>query len=110
MKLLFICSENRLRSPTAEAVFSQYEGVQARSAGLGAFAETPVSRPLIEWADLILVMEAHQTEATQSEFGAALGNTQLVSLNIPDQYAYMEPELVNMLESRVPELVNLLAR
>lgn len=110
MKLLFVCSENRLRSPTAEAVFSQYEGVQARSAGLGPFAETPVSGPLIEWADVVVVMEKDQKEAIQREFGDALGDRPLISLDIPDQYAYMQPELVRLLEKRVPELVRLPAQ
>ena len=55
-KLLFVCSENRLRSPTAEAVFSEYEGVEAVSAGTNDDAETPVSGDLIEWADVIFVI------------------------------------------------------
>jgi len=55
-RLLFICSENRLRSPTAEAVFSEYDGVEAIGAGTNADAETPVSGDLIEWADIVLVM------------------------------------------------------
>ena len=55
-RLLFICSENRLRSPTAEAVFFEYDGVEAIGAGTNADAETPVSGDLIEWADIVLVM------------------------------------------------------
>ncbi len=51
-RILFVCSENRLRSPTAEAVFSKYEGVEAIGAGTNADAETPVTGDLIEWADL----------------------------------------------------------
>jgi predicted protein tyrosine phosphatase len=39
MKLLFICSKNKLRSPTAEVVFSQYEGLEVESAGLDRDAE-----------------------------------------------------------------------
>lgn len=56
-RLLFICSENRLRSPTAEAVLSEYDGVEAIGAGTNADAETPVSADLIEWADIVFVME-----------------------------------------------------
>ena len=110
MKLLFVCSENRLRSPTAEAVFSQYENVQTKSAGLGPLAETPVSGPLVEWADTVVVMEQSQKEAIRNGFGEALGDTPLVSLDIPDQYAYMQPELVKLLEQKVPQLVRLPAQ
>jgi predicted protein tyrosine phosphatase len=56
-KLLFLCSQNRLRSPTAEAVFSEYEGLEVESAGLDRNAELTVSTEMIEWADIIFVME-----------------------------------------------------
>lgn len=107
MNLLFVCSENRLRSPTAAAIFGQYEGVQARSAGLGPLAETTVSRDLIAWADVVLVMEPDQQAMIEAEFPDLLRNTRLVCLDIPDRYAYMEPELVELLERKVPERVEL---
>ena len=56
-RILFVCSENRLRSPTAEIVFSEYEGIEAIGAGTNSDSDTPVSGDLIEWADVILVME-----------------------------------------------------
>jgi len=59
--LLFICTENKLRSPTAEEVFSQYKGVEAIGCGTNSDSETPLSGDLVEWADIILVMEkTHQ--------------------------------------------------
>ena len=65
-RLLFVCSENRLRSPTAEAVFSEYEGVEAIGAGTNADAETPVSGDFIEWADIVPVMEKfHRNNVTK---------------------------------------------
>ncbi|HSB12298.1 MAG TPA: hypothetical protein VLM38_22615, partial [Blastocatellia bacterium] len=57
LKVLFICNANRLRSPTAEAIFSGYTGVETRSAGVGREATVPVNIELLEWADLIFVME-----------------------------------------------------
>ena len=56
-RVLFICSQNRLRSPTAEQVFSSWPGLEVASAGLNTGAETPVSAELIDWADLVFVME-----------------------------------------------------
>lgn len=56
-KLLFICSENKLRSATAEVVFSKLPGIEAIGAGTNYDAETPVSGDLIEWADTIYTME-----------------------------------------------------
>ena len=47
-RLLFVCSENILRSPTAEAVFSEYDGMEAIDCGTNSDAETPVSGDFIE--------------------------------------------------------------
>ena len=59
--ILFICTQNRLRSPTAEQVFADWPGVETTSAGLGNDVEVPVSPELLAWADMIFVMEkAHR--------------------------------------------------
>lgn len=42
-RVLFICSRNRLRSPSAERLFADWPGVETDSAGLAADAETPWS-------------------------------------------------------------------
>jgi predicted protein tyrosine phosphatase len=107
MNLLFVCTENRLRSPTAETLFDGYAGVRARSAGIGPLAPTPVSRELIEWAHVVVVMEAMHRDEIEREHGDALGDTPLVCLDIPDRFPYMDAELVELLERRVPEHVSL---
>ena len=100
-KLLFVCSENRLRSPTAETVFSEYKGVEAIGAGTNADAETPVSGDLIEWADIILFMEkVHETKISQ-KFKPLLQGKRLVVLDISDNYKYMQPELIQLLKTKV---------
>jgi predicted protein tyrosine phosphatase len=101
MKLLFICSRNRLRSPTAEAVFSGLPGVEALSAGTSPDAETPVSADLIEWADLVLVMERVHRKRLKERFGSLLSEKRIVVLGIPDKYKYMQPELVDLLRKKV---------
>ncbi len=101
MNLLFVCSENRLRSPTAEAVFSRYPGVQAIGAGTNADAEALVSGDLIIWADIIFVMEKTHRNKISQKYRALLQGKRLVCLDIPDIYDYMQPELVRLLEARV---------
>ena len=67
MKLLFICSRNRLRSPTAEAIFADYEGLEVDSAGLDREAEAPLSSEAIQWADIIFVMEkSHRSKLSKN--------------------------------------------
>ena len=54
---LFICTQNRLRSPTAERLFANRSGHEVRFAGVDTAATTPVSTELLEWADVIFMME-----------------------------------------------------
>jgi predicted protein tyrosine phosphatase len=105
MNLLFVCTENRLRSPTAEAVFSEYSGIKAIGAGTNADAETPVSGDLIEWADIILVMEKAHRNKLSTRYRALLNTKRLVCLEIPDHYACMQPELIQLLRAKVPKYV-----
>ena len=107
MNLLFVCSENKLRSPTGEAIFSNYEGVNAIGAGTNSDAETPVSGDLIEWADVIFAMEESHRRKISSKFSPLLKNKRLVCLDIPDNYGYLQPELIRILESRVKEIVGI---
>lgn len=101
MNLLFVCSENRLRSPTAEKVFAEYPGVNAIGAGTNSDAPTPVSGDLIEWADVVLVMEKTHRNKIAKRFREQLKGKRLVVLNIADNYEYMEPDLIDMLRSRI---------
>lgn len=100
-RLLFICSRNRLRSPTAERVFAGYPGVEVASAGLAPDAEEVLTPEHLDGADLIFVMErAHQAKLKR-QFGRYLKGKKVVCLDIPDRYQYMQPELVTLLEQRV---------
>ncbi len=104
-RILLVCSENRPRSPTAEAVFSEYEGVEAIGAGTNADAATPVTAALIDWADVILVMEKSHRNKISKRFHEQLKNKEVGVLEIPDIYDYMEPVLVQLLENKVPRYV-----
>jgi len=101
-KLLFICSQNRLRSPTAEAVFSDWPGIEVMSAGTNSDATVPVSSDLIEWADVLVVMEQVHKSKLSKKFRDHLKNKRIVVLGIPDDYEYMQPELVQLLKAIVP--------
>ena len=99
-RILFLCSQNKLRSPTAETVFADYPGVEVDSAGLNNDAVVPLAPEQLEWADLILVMErVHQTRLN-TKFRAHLGGKRVGILNIPDNYDYMDPALVELLKAK----------
>lgn len=100
--VLFVCSQNRLRSPTAEQVFARYAGIEVASAGLNHDAESPVTPELVSWADIIFVMERAHRNKLQSKFRSLLKDKRIICLEIPDEYDYMDPALVRMLEAKVP--------
>ena len=98
--MLFVCGKNRRRSPTAEAVFSSHQGIEVSSAGTAADADCPLSGDLIEWADEIVVMESRQARQIRTQFAAMLKDKRIVSLDIPDKYALMQPELIEHLKAK----------
>jgi predicted protein tyrosine phosphatase len=99
-RVLFVCSQNKLRSPTAEQVFSNRAGFEVASAGTDRTAETPVSTELIEWADVIFVMERAHRNKLSKNFRAHLKDKRIVCLDIPDDFEYMDPVLVRLLEAK----------
>ncbi len=103
--VLFICTQNRLRSPTAEQVFASWTGVETQSAGLGNDAGNPVSPELLAWADLIFVMERAHRNKLSKKFRACLGGKRVICLGIPDEYDYMDPVLVQLLRLKVVRLL-----
>jgi predicted protein tyrosine phosphatase len=101
-RILFICSQNKLRSPTAEQVFANWPGVETSSAGLNHDAESPVTAELLDWAQLIFVMERAHRIKLSTRFKAHLDGKRVVCLEIPDDYTFMDPELIRVLHARVP--------
>ncbi len=101
-KLLFICSRNRWRSPTAEKLFAGGAGIQARSAGTETGARIKVTAGHLGWASHIFVMEKKHLRRLQEKFPEELADKRVICLNIPDDYQFMQPELVALLQSTVP--------
>ena len=99
-RILFLCSQNKLRSPTAEAVFAHNSAIEVDSAGLNNDAEVPLSEEQVRWADLILVMEKSHRNRLNSKFKNALAGKRIAVLDIPDEYDFMDPALIALLKVR----------
>jgi predicted protein tyrosine phosphatase len=106
-RLLFVCSRNQWRSPTAERVWRGYPGLEVRSAGTSEQARRRVTLADVEWADVVLVMEKKHRARLREEFGAELDGKELHVLDIPDEYQFMDPELVGELKRTVGSLLGL---
>lgn len=98
---LFVCSQNRLRSPTAEHIFATYPGIEVSSAGTNHDAENPLTAELVEWADTIFVMERAHRNELQKRFRSSIGPRRVICLDIPDDYEFMDPDLARLLKVRM---------
>ena len=96
---LFICSRNRWRSLTAEKIFDGIQGIEARSAGTEPNARIRVTPGHLAWADIIFVMEKKHLRRLQEKFAEEIAGKRVVCLHIEDEYQFMQPELVDILES-----------
>lgn len=101
MRLLFVCTSNRLRSPTAETLFGNDTRYETRSAGTDENATRVISGEDIGWADLIFVMEAVHKKRLTKRFKDRLDRSKLITLGIPDEYERDQPELIELLKMRV---------
>lgn len=99
-RALFICTQNRLRSPTAETIFAAWPDVETDSAGLGNDADVPLSPEQIEWANIIFVMEKAHRNRLSAKFKRHLNGKRVICLDIPDDYDFMQPELIKLLEAK----------
>lgn len=104
MRILFVCSRNRLRSPTAERVFA--DRAETDSAGLASDADVRLEPDQARWAELVVVMEKKHRALLTRRFSRELSGTRVVCLDVPDRYEYMQPELVELLERKMARFLN----
>ncbi|MFM9329273.1 low molecular weight protein tyrosine phosphatase family protein [Paenibacillus mesotrionivorans] len=105
MKLLFVCSRNKWRSLTAEKIFDGINGYEVRSAGTEDGARVKVTEGHIGWADYVFVMEKKHASKLRQKFPEKLINKRLICLDVPDDYSFMDEDLIEILKSRVSEYI-----
>lgn len=101
MNILFICSRNKKRSATAEAIFRNHAVHSVQSAGTEESAVRTVNEKLLAWADMIFVMEKRHKQKLAGKYNEVLTGKQIIIMDIPDEYEYMDVELVDMLHDIV---------
>ncbi|MBC7366328.1 MAG: protein tyrosine phosphatase [Undibacterium sp.] len=106
-KLLFLCSRNQWRSPTAEALFRDHPRYEARSAGTENGARIKLTAGHVGWADLIFCMEKKHAARVTERFAAELVDKPLITLRIPNDYALMDPALIELLRRELAAHVDL---
>lgn len=104
---MFICSRNQWRSPTAEALFKNHPRYDARSAGTTDRARIKVTDCHIGWADLIFCMERKHADRLRESFATEIGDKPVITLRIPDDFQFMDPQLVEVLHEKLSEHLEL---
>ena len=98
--VLFVCTANQQRSPTAEELYRNDRRFNVRSAGTSALAYEQVGAEHLRWADLVVVMEEHHARAIRQRFPSEVRDVRLVVLGIPDMYQYMDHTLQREIRER----------
>lgn len=106
-KILFVCSQNKWRSLTAEKILENCDDVWVKSAGTENGARVKITAGLIGWADIIFVMEKKHRSRIQEKYAEFINGKPLFVLNIPDDYQFMDEELIEILLNRVGEIIDL---
>ncbi|MGP9435507.1 low molecular weight protein tyrosine phosphatase family protein [Ewingella sp. AOP8-B2-18] len=107
MNILFICSRDQWRSPTAEQVWRNYPGLSVKSAGTSRNAKKSVTADMLKWADVVFTMEQKHKNRLVADFSRFLEYKSVHVLDIPDDYQYMDPELVSIVKETVSHRLGL---
>lgn len=105
MRVLFVCTANKLRSPTAETVFKGYPGIESLSAGTDPDSPTPLSKELVAGADLIFAMETHHRERIRKKYKERPVDNRIITLHIPDEYERDDPVLIGLIEQKAGPVI-----
>ena len=99
--LLFVCKYNQMRSRTAESIYSDDSRYFVKSAGISKKAKVRLTTDLINWADIVFVMETKHRDTIVASYPTESISKEIVSLDIPDTYCYMETVLVELIKNNV---------
>ena len=104
-KILFVCSANEERSPTAERIYENYPGRKVKSAGINEDAQQPVTEELLQFADIVLCMEQRHKQYIEKKYAEIISRKIIASLDIPDFYPYMYPALVEKIKEKTESIL-----
>lgn len=110
LNVLFVCSKNQWRSPTAEAIYRRDERLSVRSRGMAKAAVQTIRSDDVAWADVILVMEDKHRQRILADFSGESKFKPLHVLDIPDDYQFMDDELVELIRSATEPILSIMMR
>ena len=102
--ILVVCGRNKRRSKTAESIFRKEREFKIQSAGLSPKSPSQINETKINWADAKLVMEDGHKARISDQY-RHLDLPSIYVLHIEDEYEFMQSELVEILEERIPNIL-----
>ena len=104
--ILIICGRNKKRSRTAEYIFKNDHRFSIRSAGLSQKSNIKLTEKDLMWADIIFVMETGQKGRISGVY-RHLDLPPIEVLDIPDEFDYLDKELILLLTDRINNTLKL---
>ena len=105
LHILFVCTDCRLRSPTAAEIYRSRPDLEVDCGGLGDLTKRPVTEETIKWADMIFVMERRHVDRMTRKWHDLVKGKQLINLGVPDKFGYMDPKLIALLRRRLEKYI-----
>jgi predicted protein tyrosine phosphatase len=103
-KIIFVCTINRMRSATAHKIFASDPRFEIKSAGTDANASVKLSKEMLDWADAVVVMEKYHRNKIRKDYPEIYNQKPIICLYIPDDYDFMQPELVELLKIKFEDV------
>ena len=94
-KVLTVCSAGLLRSPTLAWILGQHR-YNVRACGIHDYALVPIDSVLVAWADIIIFVHPDIEFSCPLPYKSMEGK-QVIVFDVPDIYAYKDPELIAIL-------------
>jgi predicted protein tyrosine phosphatase len=110
INILFVCSRNKWRSPTAEKIYKNTSGLSVKSAGTEPSSRIKITGKLIDWADIIFAMEKNHKQRLKESFPLQTSSKNIIVLNITDDYEFMDQELIDIIKISVSPYLNTIAK
>jgi len=103
-RILFVCTVNRMRSATAHKIYENDTRFEVDSAGTDRTANVVLEEWHLEWADVVVVMEKYHRNVIRDRFPLWYEKKPIVCLYIPDEYDFMQPELIVLLREKFEDV------
>ena len=106
INLLFVCSRNQWRSPTAEAIYRDDSRVSVRSRGTARAAKQTIRAADLAWAGLVLVMENKHRHRLLADYPGETRFLPIEALQISDDYQFLDPQLVELVRDAAEPIID----